>query len=118
MNKKYIPSKGDLIWLDFNPQAGKEIMNQRSTQVKRRPALVLSPQEYNKHGLMLAVPITSKAKGYPFEVKIESEKVSGVALSDAIKSLDWKERNAEFAGTASKEELLEVLKLLSVLLKV
>ena len=110
-NSKYTPSKGDLIWLDFNPQAGKEIM-------KRRPALVLSPQEYNKHGLMLAVPITSKAKGYPFEVKIESEKVSGVALADAIKSLDWKERNAEFAGTASKEELLEVLKLLSVLLKV
>jgi mRNA interferase MazF len=111
MNKKYTPSKGDLIWLDFNPQAGKEIM-------KRRPALVLSPQEYNKHGLMLAVPITSKAKGYPFEVKIETAKVSGVALSDAIKSLDWKERNAEFAGVASKEELLEVLKLLSVLLKV
>ena len=111
MNKKYTPSKGDLIWLDFNPQAGKEIM-------KRRPALVLSPQKYNKHGLMLAVPITSKAKGYPFEVKIESEKVSGVALSDSVKSLDWKERNAEFAGTASKEELLEVLKLLSVLLKV
>ena len=110
MNKKYIPSKGDLIWLDFNPQSGKEIM-------KRRPALVLSPQEYNKHGLILAVPITSKAKGYPFEVKIESEKVSGVALADAVKSLDWKERNAEFAGTASKEELLETLKLLSILLK-
>jgi mRNA interferase MazF len=109
--KKYIPSKGDLIWLDFNPQAGKEIM-------KRRPALVLSPQEYNKHGLMLAAPITSKAKGYPFEVKINNDKIGGVALADAIKSLDWKERNAEFAGTASKEELLEVLKLLSVLLKV
>lgn len=111
MNKKYTPSKGDLIWLDFNPQAGKEIM-------KRRPALVLSPQEYNKHGLMLAVPITSKAKGYPFEVKINNDKIGGVALADSIKSLDWKERNAEFAGTASKEELFEVLKLLSVLLKV
>ncbi len=108
---KYTPSKGDLIWLDFNPQAEREVM-------KRRPALVLSPQEYNKHGLILAVPITSKAKGYPFEVKINNDKVSGVALADVIKSLDWKERNAEFAGTASKEELLEVLKLLSVLLKV
>lgn len=110
MNKKFIPSKGDLIWLDFNPQSGKEIM-------KRRPALVLSPQEYSKHGLALVVPITSKKKGYPFEVKIESEKVSGVALADAVKSLDWKERNAEFAGTASKEDLLETLKLLSILLK-
>jgi mRNA interferase MazF len=108
---KYIPNKGDLIWLDFNPQAGREIM-------KRRPALVLSPQEYNKHGLILAVPITSKAKGYPFEVKINNDKIGGVALADAIKSLNWKERNAEFAGTASKEELLEVLKLLSVFLKV
>ena len=110
MNKKFIPSKGDLIWLDFNPQSGKEIM-------KRRPALVLSPQEYNKHGLALVVPITSKKKGYPFEIKIESEKVGGLALADAVKSLDWKERNAEFAGIASKEELLETLKLLSILLK-
>lgn len=106
---KYIPNKGDLIWIDFNPQRGKEIM-------KRRPALVLSPQEYNKHGLILAVPITSKAKGYPFEVKISHHGVAGVALADSIKSLDWKERNAEFAGAASTEELLEVLKLLSVLL--
>ena len=110
-NNKYTPSKGDLIWLDFNPQTGREI-------TKRRPALVLSPQEYNKHGLILAVPIISQAKGYPFEVKINNDKIGGVALADAIKSLDWKERNAEFAGTASKEELLEVLKLLSVLLKV
>jgi mRNA interferase MazF len=85
--------------------------------MKRRPALVLSPQEYNKDGLALVVPITSKKKNYPFEVKIESEKVRGFALADAIKSLDWKERNAEFAGIASKEELLETLKLLSILLK-
>lgn len=110
MNKKYIPSKGDLIWLDFNPQSGKEI-------TKRRPALVLSPQEYNKHGLALVVPITSKKKGYPFEVKIVSEKVRGFALADAIKNLDWQERNAEFAGIASKEELFDTLKLLSILLK-
>lgn len=109
-DKKYIPSKGDLIWLDFNPQAGKEIM-------KRRPALALSPQEYNKHGLILAVPITSKVKNYPFEVVIENEKIQGVALSDAIKSLDWKERNAEFISTISQEVLVEILKLLSVLLK-
>ncbi|MEN9782384.1 MAG: ppGpp-regulated growth inhibitor ChpA/MazF [Pseudomonadota bacterium] len=86
--------------------------------MKRRPALVLSPQEYNKHGTLLAVPITSKEKGYPFEVKIVNDKISGVALADSIKSLDWKERNAEFICTASQYELLEVLKLLSVLLKV
>jgi mRNA interferase MazF len=111
MTKKYTPSKGDLIWFDFNPQKGKET-------IKRSPALVLSPQEYNKHGTLLAVPIISKAKGYPFEVKINNDKIGGVALADSIKSLDWKERNTEFAGTASKDELLELLKLLSVLLKV
>ena len=109
--KKYIPLKGDLVWLDFNPQSGKEI-------TKRRPALVLSPQEYNqKSGLMLVVPITTKVKGYPFEVKIKCDAINGVALADAIKSFDWKERNAEFADKASKEELLKVLKLLSILLK-
>ena len=79
---------------------------------------MLSPQKYNKHGLMLAVPITSKAKGYPFEVKINNDKIGGVVLADSIKSLYWKEINAEFADMATKEELLEVLKLLSVLLKV
>lgn len=110
MANNYIPSKGDLIWLDFNPQAGKEIM-------KRRPVLVLSPQEYNKRGLILVVPITSKSKGYPFEIKIINDKIQGVALADAIKSLDWKERNAEFISTASKDALLAALTLLSMLLK-
>lgn len=110
MTKKYTPNKGDLIWIDFDPQVGKEI-------TKCRPALVLSPAEYNKHGLALVVPITSKEKGYPFEVKIKSEKVNGVILADAIKSLDWQERKAEFAGVVSKEKLLEVLKLLGLLLR-
>lgn len=110
MTKKYTPNKGDLIWIDFNPQAGKEIM-------KRRPALVLSPLNYNKHGLALVVPITSKEKGYPFEVKIKHGEVTGVALADSIKNLDWKERKAEFAGTISPEKLTEVLKLLSLLLR-
>ena len=107
---KYTPSKGDIIWLDFNPQAGKEI-------AKRRPALVLSPKQYNKHGLLLAVPITSKIKGYPFEVKIENNKIEGVVLADAIKSLDWQERNAEFISQINQEQLDKVLSLISVLLK-
>lgn len=79
----YIPDRGDIIWLDFNPQAGRE-------QANRRPALVLSPAEYNgKVRLALLCPITSKVKGYPFEVAIpEGLPVSGVVLADQVKSLD------------------------------
>lgn len=115
MNKKHNPQARKEIEVSVNKLNNNKNLNQIT---KRRPALVLSLQEYNKHGLILAVPITSKAKVYPFEVKINNDKIGGVALADSIKSLDWKERNAEFAGTASKEELPEVLKLLSVLLKV
>ena len=110
MSNKHTPAKGDLIWLNFQPQAGKEI-------TKRRPALVLSPKEYNKHGLIIAVPITSKVKGYPFEVEIDCGGVKGAILADSVKSLDWKERKAEFIATLPQEKLVEVLKLLSVLLK-
>ena len=109
-SSKYIPSKGDVVLIDFNPQIGKEI-------TKRRPALILSPQEYNKYGLAIAVPITSKVKGYPFEVVIKNKQIEGVVLADAVKSLDWKERNAKFITSVSSKDLLEVLKLLSLLLR-
>lgn len=84
------PDRGDVVWLDFNPQKGKEIQ-------KRRPALILSIKSYNKKvGLALAVPITSKIKGYPFEVIFSDSKLgSGAILADQIRSLDWKERHAE-----------------------
>lgn len=87
---KYVPDRGDVIWLDFNPQIGKEIQ-------KRRPALVLSLKSYNaKVGLALVVPITSRIKGYPFEVTFSDSKMgSGSVLADQIRSLDWEERNAE-----------------------
>ncbi len=82
----YVPDRGDIIWTDFDPQAGRE-------QAGRRPALVLSPQVYQKAaGLMICVPITSKAKGYPFEVPIAGKKVVGVALADHVKNLDWRAR--------------------------
>jgi mRNA interferase MazF len=89
----YTPQRGDVVWLSFSPQVGHE-------QAGRRPGLVLSPLKYNaKVGLMLACPITSKAKGYPFEVEIPSGVgVSGVILSDQLRSLDWRERRAELAG--------------------
>lgn len=87
----YVPQRGDVIWLDFDPQLGHE-------QAKRRPALVLSAEQYNKiTGLGVFCPITSKEKGYPFEVAIpKGYPTSGVILADQVKNLDWKARKATF----------------------
>jgi mRNA interferase MazF len=87
----YIPSRGDVVWLDFDPQAGHE-------QAGRRPALILSPQLYNRNsGLAVCCPITNQAKGYPYEVKIpEKLPVTGVILADQIRNLDWQTRKADF----------------------
>ncbi len=89
---KYAPKPGDIVWLEFDPQKGKEIQ-------KTRPALTISPQAYNlKTGLGLFMPITSKIKGYPFEVIIDKGKVKGAILCDQIRSLDWKARKAKFVA--------------------
>jgi mRNA interferase MazF len=100
----YCPCCGDLVWLNFDPQAGHE-------QAGRRPALVLSPESYNrKVGLALFCPITTQKKGYPFEVAVpEGLEVSGVILSDQVKSLDWKERDARFGCRLPPETLQEVV---------
>jgi mRNA interferase MazF len=107
----YTPDRGDFVWITMTPHAGHE-------QAGRRPALVLSPQAYNdKVGLALFCPITSQVKGYPFEVQIPSGSyVSGVILSDQIRSLDWRARQAEFIGQASETILLEVMQKLTTLL--
>lgn len=109
---KYIPSRGDIIWISFNPQSGHE-------QSGHRPGIVVSPREYNeKVGLVLCCPITSKVKGYPFEVNICIEnKIDGVILSDQIKSFDWKERQAKYIGTAPKSVLGEVIERLTLLIR-
>ena len=105
------PNRGDLIWVSLNPQAGHE-------QVGRRPALVLSPVEYNSSvGLALMCPVTSRAKGYPFEVALPTDlDVTGVILADQIKSLDWRARRTEIACKASRSVTDEVLGKLSTLL--
>lgn len=88
--RTYTPDRGDVVWVDLNPTRGHE---QRDT----RPALVLSPRVYNKKtGLMVAVPITSHVKGYPFEVLIEGKKVRGVALADQVRTLDWRARRVRY----------------------
>ena len=105
------PARGDVVWLDFNPQRGRE-------QAGRRPALVLSAQEYNKKvGLIVACPITSKIKGYPFEVQLPPDlPVSGVALSDQVRSIDWKSREATFACRVPDEVVREAMSKLLTLL--
>ena len=103
MKARYVPDAGDLIWLTFDPQAGRE-------QRGRRPALVLSPRVYNSRAdLAVACSITSKAKGYPFEVALPTGgPIAGAVLSDQLKSIDWKERRAEFAGKVASSALAEV----------
>lgn len=97
----YIPELGDIVWVDFTPQSGHE-------QKGRRPALILSPAIYNaKSGLCLCVPITSKIKGYPFEVALLLDKPS-VILSDQVKSIDYQARHIEFIKKAGKSTLYEV----------
>lgn len=97
----YVPQGGDIVWLNFTPQAGHE-------QAGHRPALVLSPKAYNqKTGLMICCPITTQIKDYPFEVRISGDPAS-VVLADQVKSLDWRSRRAKRKGTVSLDELAEV----------
>ena len=110
VREKYVPERGDIVWLNFNPQSGHE-------QKGKRPAVVVSPKEYNeKTGLGLFCPITSQIKDYPFEVKIESKNVTGVVLSDQIKSFDWKTRKIEFIMKETPQKVSEILGKISVLL--
>ena len=105
----YTPDRGDVVWLNFTPQSGHE-------RAGTRPALVVSPRAYNqKSGLMLACPITTKIKGYPFEVVIHAKKTSGVILADQIKSFDWKARKAAFVERAPKLVLSRVQQLIRLL---
>jgi mRNA interferase MazF len=98
---RYVPEAGDIVWLNFTPQAGHE-------QAGHRPALVISPEAYNdKTGLMICCPMTTQIKNYPFEVVIAGTQPS-VVLADQVKSLDWRVRKARRKGAVSTEELAEV----------
>ncbi|ANV83646.1 mRNA-degrading endonuclease [Picosynechococcus sp. PCC 7003] len=99
----YIPRRGDLIFLDFNPTKGHE-------QSGHRPAFVISPQTYNaKTSLALLIPITKQRKGYPFEVPLSPNlQIQGVILVDQIKCLDWQVRQVRFVETAPQNIVEEV----------
>jgi mRNA interferase MazF len=107
----YIPDSGDIVWIMFNPQAGHE-------QAGHRPALILSPQAYNgKVGLAILCPITNQIKRYPFEVKIpDGLEVGGAILSDQVKSLDWKARQAKFSCKVPHSIFNEVVQKLNTLI--
>lgn len=101
MPRKYVPDAGDVVWLNFHPQTGHE-------QAGYRPAAVLSPAAYNAAaGLMVCCPMTTKIKGYPFEVLLAGPIPSAV-LADQVKSLDWRKRRARRKGSLSPAELAEV----------
>jgi mRNA interferase MazF len=110
---KYIPQRGDVVWLNFQPQTGKE-------QGGRRPAVVLSNSNYNKVvGLAIFCPITSKVKGYPFEVPLPANfPIAGVVLVDQVKSLDWQKREAEFIGKLDGITIEEISGLLGKIIEI
>lgn len=108
----YVPTTGDVVWLEFDPQAGHE-------QAGHRPALVLSPASYNgKAGLMLCCPLTTQIKGHPFEVLAVVDNTPCAVLSDQVKSLDWKMRRARKKGLIPPEVMAHVLAKIKALLKV
>ena len=113
VTRDYVPDSGDLIWLDFTPQAGRE-------QAGRRPAVVLSPRSYNeKTSLAVVCPVTSHSKGYPFEVPIPlGQTIKGVILSDHLKNLDWRQRQARKAGRIPASVLSQVRARVAALLQI
>ena len=113
MTALYCPKRGDVIWISFNPRAGHE-------QAGHRPALVLSPQSYNrKVGLAILCPLTTHLKGYPFEVRIpDGLKASGAVLSDQVKSMDWRARKASLLCSLPETTVRQVLNKVGTLLDV
>jgi mRNA interferase MazF len=109
--RAFVPERGDAVWVTLDPQAGHE-------PAGRRPALVLSPSAYNgRVGLALLCPVTSQVKGYPFEVALpEGLPLSGVVLSDEVKSLDWRARKARRICAVPAEVVAQVLERLNALL--
>jgi mRNA interferase MazF len=107
---RFVPSAGDIIWMDFDPQKGHE-------QAKRRPALVLTEQSYSRaSGLVVVCPLTSKRKPYPFALPVDVDKIEGAVLVDQLKSMDWAARRATFHSKADAALLKKVRGYVGVLL--
>ncbi len=112
MPRAYVPDTGEVVWLEFDPQAGHE-------QAGHRPALVISPASYNgKTGLMVCCPMSTKIKGHPFEVVTQVDSVDCAVLSDQVKSLDWKVRRAKKKAVVSEDVLVHVRAKMKALLQI
>lgn len=112
MPRTYIPDTGEVVWLEFDPQAGHE-------QAGHRPALVISPASYNgKTGLMVCCPMSTKIKGHPFEVVTQVDGVDCAVLSDQVKSLDWKVRRAKKKAAVDEDVLVHVRAKMKALLQI
>lgn len=105
----YLPKRGDIVWTNFNPSAGRE-------QARKRPAIVLSPETFNRRfKLALVAPITSRVRGHGFEVKLEATKIQGAILSQQIKIIDYEHRGIQFIETAPAAVINDVLAKVRVL---
>lgn len=112
MARNYVPDASEVVWLEFDPQAGHE-------QAGHRPALVISPASYNsKTGLMVCCPLSTKIKGYPFEVVVEVDGVECAVLSDQVKSLDWKVSRARKKAVVPADVMLHVRAKIKALLQI
>ena len=101
MPEPYIPEAGDIVWLNANCGSDARVAIKNG-----RPAAVLSPKAYNcKTGLLICVPITNQSKGYPFEVQLSSNEVSGAALADQVQSLGWRSHLVQYKGKISLAEI-------------
>ena len=110
MKVSFVPDVGDILWMSLSPTSGHE-------QSGHRPVLTLTPAAYNaKRGLLICCPITSRIGGYPFEVAVDTEGISGVVIADQVKSVDWQARGARLAGRVSVDVTLEVRAKLGALL--
>jgi mRNA interferase MazF len=108
----YVPDAGEVVWLEFDPQAGHE-------QAGHRPALVISPVGYNRRsGLMVCCPVTTRIKGHPFEVVVRIAGVDSAVLSDQVKSLDWRARRARKKEVVSDDVMIEVRARIKALLMI
>jgi mRNA interferase MazF len=111
MPPRYVPDERDVVWLEFDPQAGHEHSG-------HRPALVVSPATYNsRSGLMVCCPMTTRIKGYPFEVRTTIDGVESAVLADQVKSLDWVVRRARRKGQVDDAVMLEVRAKIKALLR-
>jgi len=111
-SRAYVPDASDVVWLEFDPQAGH-------VQAGHRPALVISPASYNgKSGLMICCPISTKIKGHPFEVITAVDGIDSAVLSDQVKSLDWKIRRAKKNTVVSADVMLHVRAKMKALLQI